>query len=211
MSFFERRYHIKGWYEEHYLTAKALWKRVMEDASQSDYNWIASATELVKVCNEPEFPKEYAQDIKVAILNCFARLEFKKHIRSRSEPTDKEAVYYCYNSLSGIDEKVISAKTNYLLAIIKDIAFHHFSSLDIHYHAGPTYSNLREEWVKKKLFETISKNEIDFRQLIQDLHNDFDKMIKAAEEAGAFKKDDEEFREEMKKFWSSLNLKDMFL
>ena len=209
MSFFERRYHIKGWYEEHCLTAKALWESVMEDASKSDYNWIASATELVKVCNAPEFPKGYAQDIKVAILNCFASLEFKKDIPSHGEPTDQEAVYYCYNSLSGIDGKVVSAKTNYLLAIIKYIAFHHFGVLDTHYHSGPTYFKIREEWVKKKLFENISKNEIDFRQLIQELHNDFDKTIKTAEEEGAFKKDDEEHEEEMRKFWSSLHLGDI--
>lgn len=34
-------------------------------------------------------------------------------------------------------------------------------------------------------------------------------MVKTAEEEGAFEKDDEEYREEMRKFWASIDLKDL--
>ena len=47
----------------------------------------------------------------------------------------------------------------------------------------------------------VTKNEIDFRQLIQDLHNDFDKTIKSAEEEGVFKKDDEEHEEDFRRIY----------
>ena len=46
-----KKYHINGWRGKEYsLTAKELYERVMEDC-KSNYNWIASATELVRVCN----------------------------------------------------------------------------------------------------------------------------------------------------------------
>ena len=46
MSFFEKKYNVTGWRgDKHSLTAKQLYDRVLED-SKSDYNWIASATEL---------------------------------------------------------------------------------------------------------------------------------------------------------------------
>ena len=78
MSFFKKKYKVKGWNgDTHSLTAKALYERVLED-SKSDYNWIASATELVRVCNDPCFPEMYSVGIKLIILNCFANLETKK-------------------------------------------------------------------------------------------------------------------------------------
>lgn len=80
MSFFEKKYNVKGWYGDTYLlTAKALYKRVLED-SKSDYNWIASATELVRVCNDPEFPEVYAVGIKLIILNWFCKSGIAKRI-----------------------------------------------------------------------------------------------------------------------------------
>ena len=75
MSFCGRVYFFKGWYgERHFMTAKRLYKRVMKDASISDFGWIASATELVRICDKPNFPQQYAHDIKIAILNCFAKI-----------------------------------------------------------------------------------------------------------------------------------------
>lgn len=47
MSFFEKKYKVTGWHgDTQSLTAKKLYERVLED-SKSDYNWVASATELV--------------------------------------------------------------------------------------------------------------------------------------------------------------------
>ena len=67
-----------------------------------------------------------------------------------------------------------------------------------------------EEWKKKKFDEYVSAVTIlNFDQLREDLYADFDKMVKTAEEEGAFEKDDKEYREELRKFWASIDLKDL--
>ena len=88
MSLSEKKYKITGWHgETQLLTAKNLYERILED-SKTDYNWLASATELVKICNEPDFPEMYATNIKIIILNCFANLELQQE--------------RCYNQLQDI-------------------------------------------------------------------------------------------------------------
>ena len=55
MSLSEKKYKITGWHgDTQVLTAKNLYERVLED-SKSDYNWLASAAEIVRVCNEPDW------------------------------------------------------------------------------------------------------------------------------------------------------------
>ena len=67
-----------------------------------------------------------------------------------------------------------------------------------------------EEWKKKKFDEYVSAVTIlNFDQLREDLYADFDKMVKTAEEEGAFEKDDKGYREELRKFWASIDLKDL--
>ncbi len=209
MSFFEKKYKVKGWHgDTHSLTAKALYERVLED-SKSDYNWIASATELVKVCNDPCFPEMYAVGIKMIILNCFANLELQKEYPSYQEATDKEAVYSCYHSLPSTDDTVKKVKDKYLTAVITGITKYTQSEVRLPIHMGTTYRQKVEEWKKAKFDEYVSATEIDFDQLREDLYADFDRMVKTAEEEGAFEKEDEEYREEMRKFWASINLKDI--
>ena len=145
MSFFKKEYDVTGWREtKHSLTAKQLYERVLKD-SQSDYNWIASATELVRVCNEPSFPEIYANAIKIIILNCFANLELQKDYPSSGEATDKAAVYSCYHSLPSEDETVIKVKHKYLTAIITSITKYSRSGVRLPSHPGPTYNKICEE------------------------------------------------------------------
>lgn len=208
MSFFEKKYNITGWKGGKYsLTAKQLYERVLED-SKSDYNWIASATELVRVCNDPCFPEIYAVGIKIIILNCFANLELQKEYPSKGELTDAEAVYSCYNSLPTTDETVKKVKEKYLTAVITGITRYTQSEVRLPIHVGPTYTKKVEEWKKKKFDEYVSAVTIlNFDQLREDLYTDFDKMVETAEEEGAFEKDDKEYREKLKKFWASIDLK----
>lgn len=182
-------YRIVDWYgKEHLLTAKELYERVMKD-SESDYGWIASATELVRVCNDPNFSEEYAHGIKIAILNCFASLEFKKDWPSYRKATDNQAVYSCYNSLAGTEPKAVEARNTYLMAVIKAVVHYQFPI-----HVGPKYFEICREWVERQYNENCSETEIDFEQLIKDLHNDFDNTIRAAENQGTFKEEDESLR-----------------
>lgn len=80
MSLLEEKYTVVGWHNERYfMTAKQLCERVLTD-SKSDYNWIASAAELVRVCTQPSFPQEYAQAIEIAILNLLCQPRNQKGI-----------------------------------------------------------------------------------------------------------------------------------
>jgi len=209
MSLFEKKYSVTGWRgDKHSLTAKQLYERVLAD-SQSDYNWIASATELVRVCNDPYFPEMYGNAIKIIILNCFANLELQKEYPSRGESTDKEAVYSCYHSLPSTDETVVKVKQKYLTAIIEGITKYTQCEVRLPLHPGPTYRNICEEWKKAKFDEYVSKSQIDFDELRETLYADFEKTIKSAEDEGAFKEDDEEYREQLRKFWASIDLKNL--
>lgn len=201
----EQGYRIVDWHgKEHRLTAKELYERVMEDC-KSDYNWIASATELVRICNEFGFPQEYAQAIKIAILNCFANLETKKELEGYQEPTDADAVQFCYDSLADVSEEANKVRQKYLKAVIEGITRYHFRLLEF-FHYGPTYHKICEEWKRVKFEEYSHISSLDFKKLRKALDDEFDKTMRTAEEEGVFQKDDEKNLEEMRTFWSSLDL-----
>ena len=193
MSFLEKRYTIKGWYGETYhLTAKHLCKRVLKD-SQSNYDWLAPAQEIVKTCEQASFPLEYAIIIKIAILNCFANVEHMANSggnRYRTNPYDQLAVMNCYNSLYGINsEEAISARKYYLTEIISTASdvrevFDPLSPPD------PQFFTLREQWIKQKLEHYIAQETIDFNQLLETLRKDIAEMIQTAKSNGDFKEAD---------------------
>lgn len=210
-DFFEKehRYTVKGWGRTEYLmTAEALYNRVLYD-SQSDYNWIASATELVRVCDEPYFPEIYAHGIKLIILNCFANLELKKEYPSNGERTDNDAVYSCYHSLPSGDETVIKVKEKYLTAIIEGVIRYTKSEVRLPIHRGTAYRKVCEDWKKAKLEEYSSKVKIDFKKLREDLYDDFEMTIRKAEKDGLFDEEDKENDMKVSKFLSSIKLKDV--
>ena len=207
MSLFEKKYTFKGWRGDKYsLTAKQLYKRVRKD-SESDYNWIASATELVRDCNQAKFPEKLAREIQIAILNCFANMETKE-VESHQEPTDADAVNFCYNALADVSEEANKVRQKYLKAVIEGIIRYNFRLRDFE-HYGPTYHKICEEWKKIKLEEYGHISSLDFKKLRKALNDEFDKIMRTAEEEGVFQKDDEKHLEEMRKFWSSLNLNDI--
>lgn len=209
MRYTEEEYKIKGWYGNTYtLTAKDLYERILKD-SKSDYNWIASATELVRVCNEPSFPEIYEQGIKLIILNCFANLELKKENPSNRKDTDNQAVYSCYHSLLSTDETVIKVKKKYLTAIICSVIKYSKNEVRFPAHTGDTYKKFCEDWKKAKLDEYASKEKINFEKLKKDLYDDFEEKLTIAEENGLFDEDNEEHRRKLSDFLSSIDLKDI--
>jgi len=204
MSFFGRVYFFKDWYgTKRFWTAKKLYKRVMKDADESNYNWITSATQLVKVLKNPDFPADYAREIKLAILKCFTYFENNGRWRVHTEPTDNDAVHYCYNTLTSTEEEVVNAKREYYKAMIRQ------SSLILYYKysfyiKGATYLKLQEEWRKKKLEEFVFDKEIDFEQLMKELEADFNQTIKMAEDSGTFKEDDEKWHQEIHELFAQV-------
>lgn len=205
MSLSEKKYKITGWHgDTQVLTAKNLYERVLED-SKSDYNWLASAAEIVRVCNEPDFPEIYATNIKIIILNCFANLELQQEKCCNRRQTDKEAVYSCYNSLPETDTAVIKAKEKYLAAIIEGITRYSGDEERFPIHFGPAYKKTCENWKKAKLNEYVSEVKIDFNQLRERLNADFEKTIKEAEKNGIFNEDDK-----LGGHITSINLKELY-
>ena len=206
MSSLEKKYTIYGWYDtKHELTAEQLYKRVLED-SKSDFNWIAPARELVRICEKSSFPTEYSLPIKIAILNCFANLEYRANCgydRYITDPADSEAVQYCYNSLYSVDmEKAITVRRYFLTEMLKTASHVRvFSSL---YHPGPTFSKLRDDWIKSKFEQYISQEKIDFEQLLETLRNDFTEVVNKADENGDFKEDEENDKEHWKIFFERI-------
>ena len=190
-------YTIKGHRDETYsLTAKGLYNRIMATSKQSDYNWIASATELVRVCNKPKFPKHYAQEIKLAILNCFANLESKVYDESYRGPTDNDAVYSCFNSLSGTNERIRYVKHKYLKALITTTIENYF---EIPVHSGENFHTFCTEWEKAKFEEFCNSKIINFEKFRKYLSSNFEEQITLAENQGLFEEEDREYWEKISK------------
>lgn len=198
MSSIAKKYLIRGWGNVKYrMTDTQIYERVLSD-SKSDYNWIASATELVRVCNDRHFPEKYAVRIKCLILNCFANLELCQEVPSRTLSTDDAAVYSCYNSLPNTDKEAVDVKEKYLKAIIAAVVKYDGDEVRIRWYSGPEYEKRVKDWKKAKFAEYASAKEIDFVRLRKDLSKDFDAMIKEAEDAGAFDEDIKRKEETMK-------------
>lgn len=67
MSLVEKKYVVKGQHGDIYsLTAKQLYEQISNN-SKLDYNLIASASKLLKICKKPSFPAEYELAIKCTI------------------------------------------------------------------------------------------------------------------------------------------------
>lgn len=98
---------VKGQHDDIYsLTAKQLYEQISNN-SKLDYNLIASASKLLKICKKPSFPAEYELAIKCTILNCFAIIEHRASCggdRYIVMPADQEAVQE-YISQEKIDFK----------------------------------------------------------------------------------------------------------
>lgn len=202
MSFFEQKYTFVSHHgKTHCMTAKQLYERIVQD-SKSDYNWIAPASELVRVCKCTGFPTEYALTIKVAILNCFANIESRANLggdRYLTKPADAEAVQECFNSMYGIDrEDVVSARRYYLTEMLKYATYTRiFDSL---YHPGKTFRKLREDFITNKVEENISKKKIDFKTLVNTSKNEFAEAVRIADSKGAFIEDEEKDKKKWTNF-----------
>lgn len=163
------------------LIAQELYERVLRD-SESDYNWIASAQELVRVVNEPDFPKMYKENIQIIILNCFANLEAKE---SHFDLEEQNAVYDCYYSLPNTNEEAKEVKLKYLTAIVSTI-LKECNIFSWKFHTGKRYETICRKWKKVKVKECFSAKEINLETLKSELANNFLQTIEEAEKKGIF-------------------------
>lgn len=184
--------------KKRYFTAKGLYKRIMKD-SKSDYGWIASASELVSVCERADFPKKYALEIELAILNCFANLELKRHIPSTCASNDRASVDFCYRAVMDAnitdDPRINAVRYKYLKAIIAGVVKYKATlgdTLRLTSHYGPAYSKICEVWRKERFEEYKDVYLSSAYELRLALVESFNQTIKTAEERGVFEKEKQE-------------------
>lgn len=143
----------------HYMSAKKIYKRVLKD-SNSDKDWLASVPELLKICERPDFPKDYAEKIKICILKYFANMEIYKKERPKChmQKGTNTAVKNCYNSMRFLkNENVISARKKYFDAIL-DSVIRSFDTLQISSRFDSAYKQVCRNW-KKAMFEEYFENQ----------------------------------------------------
>ena len=166
----------------HYMSAKKIYKRVLKD-SYSDKDWVASVSELLRICERPDFPKEYSEKIKICILKYFANIEIYKKERPKChmQKGTNTAVKKCYNSIIfSKNEDVISARKKYFDAILNSV-IRSFDTLQISSRFDSTYKQVCKNW-KKSMFEEYFddkpiKNIEEMKRILKiELH---DTIIKA--------------------------------
>ena len=182
------RYEVHGAKGEYVYTPEMLCERVISDAKESNHNWVASAPELLRVCNEKGFPEEYAKKIEECILNCFSNLEGTKGFCYDSQE-ESQAVRDIYDSMiESKDEKSALICKRYFTGVLDGIIINDCNSLGCPKYCGETYRQKCDEWKKQMLEKYFTDKPVeDWNKLKQILNKEFEKYIKTAEKQGEFK------------------------
>lgn len=207
LDFISKKKGSRFTFKDHYgreqtMIATDIYNSVMQKSKESDYNWIAPAIELVKICKDERFPREYAVDIEMAILNCFAGIEARvnrggdKYI---TKADDALAVQYCYDELGRLaqstDDKefkktLTSVRTRYLNEMIRSAVNTSTRGL---YFPCKSFRDLQEE-VFSKNFVKYSMMEENFNilDMYDEISDETDKIFSQAYESGMFRAEERE-------------------
>lgn len=164
---------IKDWDEkEHLMTDKELRNLIIKQSKKSNYNWLAPADELIKVCNNPEFNKDYAKDIKVAIVKCY------ETFLKGDCPGNIIYAFDAYNQLydtaeNMVDKQVLEVRKKFLETFIRrNIIWNkHFGNID------ETFRKAKDKWVDDTAEKLLKVKQVSFDSLKDDLVSDFKKYI----------------------------------
>ena len=141
---------LKTWHSDipMLITPRRLLEKVKKD-SESNYNWIASATELVKTCNLPNFPSDIADEIEDIILGCFASLAVNGiYTPSYQEETDESAVWKCY-----MHSRNRELREFYLTEVIRRAIMLAYGDLGPIFFSGPEHDDFERKFIKKQIYE----------------------------------------------------------
>lgn len=157
---------------EHVMSDKAIRDKIVEQSKKSNYNWLAPADELIKVCNNPKFDRAYAKDIEMAIVNCYANF-----LRGDC-PCSIVYAYDAYNLLydtteNMIDKRVLEVRKKFLKAFIRRNIFwnKHFWNID------ETFWKAKNKWIDDTTEALLKVRHVKFDSLKDDLVSSFEKYI----------------------------------
>ena len=94
------------------------------------------------------------------------------------------------------------ARNRYLTEMIKKASeVRIFDSL---YHPGSAFTKFKKEWCRAKFEKYIFEENINFEELMKELHDSFTELIKKAESEGKFEDDEKREKEDLKEFYQEL-------
>lgn len=154
-------------------------KKIMKQSKNSNYDWLASADELVNVCNKRGFNRIYAIDIKCAILNCYADLYHHRDVIS------SEGVFIAFNDLlaeynkckdkkdSGIEsDKIFKTCSSFLNSYIFRITFWKYIT-----NTSESFYKADREYRKNKIAKLMNLDFVDFDVLPQQVREEYKDYI----------------------------------
>ena len=198
------KFTFKGHYrqEQKPMRAVDIYNTIMQQSKESDYNWIAPAIELVKLCKNPDFPREYAVEIEMAILTCFSNIEARVNSGGDKYVTkadDARAVQYCYDELGRLaqstDNKelkksITSVRTRYLKEMIRSAVN---TTIRGGYIYCDAYGKLKEEVVARNFTKfSLMEEEFNIFDMYEEISDETDEIFKQAYKNGMFKQAEEE-------------------
>lgn len=156
-------------------------KIVMEQSKKSNYDWLASADELVDVCNRKGFNKKYGIDIRCAILDCYA--DFNKY----RDVVIPDGVFIAFNDLLAEynkckDEsnpkedikkhKILKSCANFLDSYIYRITFWKYIT-----NFSDSFHKASREYRENKIAEIMNLDYVDFEVVIPQICEEYKKYI----------------------------------
>lgn len=165
--------------EKVFFTARELFEIVSKN-SKSDYNWVASATELYNVCQMEGFDKKYAKSIMLLILNCYATLELKITDEANYEETAQETVNNIYNRFSFDDKEASFIKERYLRNVILAVTMYNGDEERIKLNYCHSFYELEENWKNEMYFYYCEESDLDFKIVRRSLRLKYEDFMKEA-------------------------------
>ena len=173
------------------MTPAQIYDRVMADSLNNEADWEFPMPELFRVISMKEFPRHYAKEIEIAIINHFSSLEESDKFEATNE--EYKVIDAIYSRLllaedEKKDELMISSRKRYLKAIIEKstiLAFN-FKILPI-----LQYENLKNKWIEEKLRQYENIYGINFPCLLEVLVKEFREYIEDAYDKGLLLREEE--------------------
>lgn len=179
------------------MCARDIYHTVMQNSRESDYNWIASANELVKLCKDSNFPREYSINIEIVILDCFSNIESRVNRGGDKyivEEDDVLAIQYCYDDLGRLAQstdnetlkkEITSVRTRYLKEMISSAV--NTATRGLWFYCRP-FNDLKEELVLKNFVKySMMEETFNIQDMYKEIYNETKTIFKEAANGIMFK------------------------